>query len=257
MSRRHRTRPSPAPALPRAAVVPPLYHVGVRLFATFSLAMLLAFWPSYFSRLTAQPSLHHHAHGLAMTLWLGLLVAQAALIRSGRRAVHRQLGLVSYALVPVIVGHAALRSLHPAGGAAAAWRLRLFFPPWSSSRWWRLSLFALAMLYRAQPAVTPGSWPTLFRSSAGEDRLIAHAVGIDRCARRGPCSAGVRHCRHLRRLAVDWQTNGRRVFLVALAIVIAGQAAILTAPLLQAFGPWFVSLLLSGRRRVAGRRRAA
>src|SRR5688572_12416241 len=103
MSKRLRNRPFPGRTVSRAAAVPPLYHAGVRLFAAFTLAMILAFWPSYFSRLAEQPSPHHHAHGLAMTLWLGLLVTQAALMRSGRKTLHRQLGLVSYALVPVIV----------------------------------------------------------------------------------------------------------------------------------------------------------
>ena len=46
----------------------------------------------------------------------------------------------------------------------------------------------------------------------------------------------------------DWKANGRRVFPIALAIVVAGQAAILTLhrfEFWQAFGPWFVSLPLS------------
>ena len=46
----------------------------------------------------------------------------------------------------------------------------------------------------------------------------------------------------------DWQKNGRRVFPIALAIVVAGQAAILNLhrfALWQAFGPWFVGLPLT------------
>ena len=42
----------------------------------------------------------------------------------------------------------------------------------------------------------------------------------------------------------DWRANHRRVFPVALAIVVAGQAAILTLHCFefwQAFGPWFVA----------------
>src|SRR4249920_3853772 len=102
MSRRSRP-PATARAAVRVAAVPPLYHFGVRLFALFTMAMVVAFWPSYFSRLADQPSVHPHAHGLAMTAWLVLLITQASLMRSGNRALHRRLGLASYALVPIIV----------------------------------------------------------------------------------------------------------------------------------------------------------
>ena len=95
----------------RPAPVPPLYRFGLQFFAVFSLAMLVAFWPSYFSRLGSQPSLHPHAHGLTMTLWVGLMVSQAWLIRSGNRATHRKAGLLSYALVPSLVV-AALTFMH-------------------------------------------------------------------------------------------------------------------------------------------------
>jgi hypothetical protein len=260
MSKRARARPSPARAVPRAAAVPPLHHVGVRLFATFSLAMLLAFWPSYFSRLTAQPSLHHHAHGLAMTLWLGLLVAQAVLIRSGRRALHRQLGLLSYLLVPVIVVvtlrfvHYTLQEGPPQLGAYGLFFLALVVFTLVAF----VALFALAMLYRAQPAVHARFMvSTLFPLFPPvTDRLIGRFMPsmIDMMPRIG--GGAILQCAGfgiadaiLAGLAVwDWQTNRRRVFLVALAIVIAGQAAILTAHRFapwQAFGPWFVSLPLS------------
>lgn len=73
------------------------------LFAIFGAAMVIAFWPSYFSRLTVQPTSHAHQHGIVMTLWCALLVGQAWLIRSGRRAMHRRLGTLSYVLVPLIV----------------------------------------------------------------------------------------------------------------------------------------------------------
>src|SRR5262245_61768008 len=85
------------------AIAPPLYRAAFWFFAAFSVAMLVAFWPSYFSRLGNQPTYHPHAHGIAMTLWVALLVAQAALIRSGNRDIHRRLGTLSYVLVPAIV----------------------------------------------------------------------------------------------------------------------------------------------------------
>ena len=102
MSRR--TRPQPAArTAARAAAVPPLYHFGVRLFALFTMAMVVAFWPSYFSRLFEQPNIWFHAHGVALALWLGMLVVQAQLIRTQRRSLHRQLGKLSYVLAPAVV----------------------------------------------------------------------------------------------------------------------------------------------------------
>lgn len=65
-------------------------------------AAIAAFWPSYVTRLT-DVGLPVHAHAVAMTAWLVLLVAQAWLMRSGRRAAHRALGRVSYLLVPLTV----------------------------------------------------------------------------------------------------------------------------------------------------------
>src|SRR5690606_42141029 len=80
-----------------------VYRHGLWWFIPFFLAMLIAFWPSYFSRIAQQPTYHAHAHGLAMILWCAMLIAQASLVRLGRPALHRQLGKLSYLLVPLIV----------------------------------------------------------------------------------------------------------------------------------------------------------
>ncbi|MEX0964745.1 MAG: hypothetical protein WDZ52_11965 [Pseudohongiellaceae bacterium] len=65
-------------------------------------AIVLGFWQTYFSVLSEAP-VNAHAHGISMILWLGLLLSQVILIRSGRRDIHRQLGKTSYLLVPLIV----------------------------------------------------------------------------------------------------------------------------------------------------------
>lgn len=80
-----------------------LIRNSVTGFAVFFGFMVLAFWPSYFSRLLAQQSYHAHAHGIAMVLWCILLIAQAWLIRTGQRKLHRAVGKLSFALVPIIV----------------------------------------------------------------------------------------------------------------------------------------------------------
>lgn len=71
-------------------------------FATLGVLAAVAFWPSYLVRLT-DVGLPVHVHAVAMTAWIVLLVAQAWLMRSGRRAAHRVLGRVSYVLVPLTV----------------------------------------------------------------------------------------------------------------------------------------------------------
>jgi len=259
MSRRTRLQPAGRTAV-KAATVPPLYHFGVRLFAGFTMAMLVAFWPSYFSRLAEQPSLHHHAHGIAMSLWLVLLITQASLMRSGNRALHRRLGLLSYVLVPVIVV-VTLRFVHytvqegPADlGAYGLFFLALVVVTLVAF----VALYGLAMFNRAQPAVharymVATIFPLFppvtdrlfgrFMPSIFESMPRIGGAPIIQCAGFAIADA------ILLGLALwDWQKNGRRVFPIALAIVVAAQAAILTLHnfgFWQAFGTWFVKLPLT------------
>ena len=259
MSRR--TRPQSAVrAAAKAATVPPLYHFGVRLFAGFTMAMLVAFWPSYFSRLAEQPSSHHHAHGIAMSLWLVLLVAQASLMRSGNRALHRQLGLLSYLLVPVIVV-VTLRFVHYTvqEGPAELGDYGLFFLALVVVTLVAfVALYGLAMFNRAQPAVHARYMvATIFPLFPPvTDRLIGRFMPsiIDSMPRIGggaivQCAGFAIADAILVGLALwDWQKNGRRVFPVALAIVVAAQAAILTLHnfgFWAAFATWFVKLPLT------------
>ena len=169
----------------RPAPVPPLYRFGLQFFAVFSLAMLLAFWPSYFSRLGSQPSLHPHAHGLTMTLWVGLMVSQAWLIRSGNRATHRKAGLLSYALVPSLVV-AALTFMHyRLRGVAVLDDPALYFMALVVNALVAfLVLYGLAMWFRRQPAIharfmIAALFP-LFTPVT--DRLIGRYVPADRAA---------------------------------------------------------------------------
>ncbi len=67
----------------------------------------LAFWPSYFSVLdtTRWP---FHAHAIASTLWMLVLLAQGISIHSGRRPLHRQLGTAIFVLVPLFTAATAM-----------------------------------------------------------------------------------------------------------------------------------------------------
>ncbi|VXD16337.1 hypothetical protein [Marinoscillum sp. 108] len=76
---------------------------SVILFSLFFVMAVVAFWGSYFARLTAQTDYRLHAHGIGMILWCMLLITQAYLIRTHRRGLHKRLGWLSYLLIPYIV----------------------------------------------------------------------------------------------------------------------------------------------------------
>lgn len=71
-------------------------------FAGFLLLALIAFWPSYLSRIGASTA-YTHLHAVTAVLWMMMLVAQPAAIRVRRLDVHRGLGKISFGLVPLIV----------------------------------------------------------------------------------------------------------------------------------------------------------
>jgi hypothetical protein len=84
-----------------------IYPASVFFFAALGVAAVVGFWAKYFSMLR-EAAPFAHAHGIAMSFWIVLLVIQAYLMRTGRRGLHRQVGQMSYALVPVIVVATAL-----------------------------------------------------------------------------------------------------------------------------------------------------
>ncbi len=244
---------------PAVAATLPLYRHGLQLFVVFSLAMLVAFWPSYFARLSSQPTYHPHAHGLTMALWVLLLVAQAWLIAGGQRQAHRRTGLASYALVPALVV-AALNFLHfrVRGAADLGDSGLLFVTLVVNALVAFLVLYGLAMWYRRQPAVHArfmiASVFPLFTPVT--DRLIGRYVpSIVPLVPRVDGSPVLPTAGFLLADAIliglaawDWTANKRLVFPVALAVVVLYHVSVLTwyqFGFWQAFGRWFVSLPLS------------
>jgi hypothetical protein len=173
---------------------------------------------------------------------------------------HRQLGLLSYLLVPAIVV-VTLRFVHYTvqEGPAELGDYGLFFLALVVFTLVTfVTLYALAMLYRAQPAVHARFMvSTLFPLFPPvTDRLLARFAPsvLGWVPRIGggeilQVAGFVIADAILVGLAIwDLQKNRRRVFLVALAIVMAGQLAIMNAHRFgpwQAFGPWFVGLPLT------------
>ncbi|HSK19235.1 MAG TPA: hypothetical protein VK912_08845 [Longimicrobiales bacterium] len=94
------------------------YRNAIYWFALLLVVLVAGFWRSYFSVL-GQGSLHitHHVHGLAMLLWVLLLIVQAWFIRTGRKAGHRLLGRTSIVLAPIVVASGVWVNLQMMAGA--------------------------------------------------------------------------------------------------------------------------------------------
>jgi hypothetical protein len=80
-----------------------MYRASAFFFFALLLAAVAGFWPTYFRPKRFEADWHVHLHGIAMFLWVAMLVTQAALMRGGARGAHRALGRTSFVLVPVIV----------------------------------------------------------------------------------------------------------------------------------------------------------
>jgi uncharacterized membrane protein YozB (DUF420 family) len=237
---------------------PPLHRFGARLFVVFLALAVWAFWPSYFSRLFEQPNLWFHAHGVALTLWLAMLVVQAQLIRTQRRSWHRRLGKLSYVLAPAVVVlstifvHQRISARVPEPtqipvavlGSLALMLLSLvaFAVCFGCAMWLRRNreLHARWMVCTVFPLVTPVS-----------DRLIAaHAPSLIGFVPQLPVIGFAAADLILLALSVwDWRVNRRRdVFPVALGVLLAYHVGTLTlhrVPLWNAFCAWFLGLPLS------------
>jgi hypothetical protein len=232
----------------------------VWLFAAFTAAMVAAFWPSYFSRLTTQGSAHAHQHGLVMIGWCVLLVAQGWLIRTGRRPLHRTLGVLSYALVPLIV-FTTVRFVHfrvrDLGVLGPGWLYALALI--LNTLVVLLALYGLAIYHRRDRGTHArymvSSVVPLFPPVT--DRLIAFyrpdlvpmfpQIGPDPVL---PLAGFALGDAILMALAWwDWRANRRAdAFVTALVLVVACQATILTFHQFgwwAAFAAWFQRLPLT------------
>jgi hypothetical protein len=66
--------------------------------------LVVGFWDTYFAQLgQGTVDLPHHVHGIAMLLWMVMLISQSWLIHARRFSVHRYVGRSSLLLAPVVV----------------------------------------------------------------------------------------------------------------------------------------------------------
>lgn len=135
-----------------------------RLYAAaavfFVLVVLLGFGRTYYFRFVmdgpAMPSMLVHVHGLIMTLWVTLFVAQVWLIRTKRAKVHMNLGMlgIALAIVVVVVGFftgAAAAKNGSAASPAGIPPLAFFIVPFLDIVLFA-SFFAAAIYYRKRLA---------------------------------------------------------------------------------------------------------
>lgn len=100
-------------AKPRLFLSAGWYALGLLLLA------VLAFWPVYITKLPFGAELYVNLHTVGVVLWMAFLISQPLLIRYGRRSLHRQVGKLSYGLVPFILVTSLLLA-HSRAGAMTA-----------------------------------------------------------------------------------------------------------------------------------------
>jgi hypothetical protein len=238
-----------------------LHRNSFWLFVVFALAMLVAFWPSYYSRLEAQPSLYFHAHGLALTAWIALMVSQAWLMRTGRRATHRWLGKLSYVVAPLVIvatvqfAHFRVQVVPVPLDPASLYFLSLVLMALAAF----VVLYGLAMFYRRNPQrharymiatllpfLTPVTDRLIGRFAPSIVSMVPTIGGAPVLGVVGFLIADAM----LVALAIwDWRVNRRTdVFPIALAVLAGFHISVMTfydLPFWIAFGNWFVGLPLS------------
>ena len=240
-----------------------VHRFGAWLFLVFVVAMVAAFWPSYFLRLFEQPDAWFHAHAAVLIFWCVLLVAQAQLIRTGRRVLHRSLGKSAYILAPAVVLVSAAFVHHRVADSLAA-TARL---PAMGLHFLALTLlslvtfalfFGLAIRFRRSPQVH-ARWmlcTVLPIVTPVTDRLIGRhwqsLIGVLPRIEGNPIlpvAGFVLADLLLVALVVwDWRRNRRRdVFALALGVLLVYHVATLTlhrVPAWNAFCVWFLALPL-------------
>lgn len=138
----------------QATVNPDLSHAGLWFAGLLGLAAI-TFWPTYVSLTPSANSAYTHFHAAIATLWVGLLIVQPLLIRSGRWQLHRAIGKVSWLIAPVFViavvllAHSRIKGLE---GMPYAIQTYILWLQVSLTVVFALS-YVMAMVYRRETAV--------------------------------------------------------------------------------------------------------
>ena len=97
-------------------------------YVLFVLAVIaVGFWPSYFAKWTEVPW-QFHAHGVAATLWVSLVLLQSIVVHKDKLPLHRTVGKVSLLLFPfLIAGFAGIIDVTAKGYVEANNPVRVMF----------------------------------------------------------------------------------------------------------------------------------
>ena len=80
-----------------------MYRAAPFFFVALLAAAIPAFWPTYLFPKKYEADWHVHLHGVAMLLWMLMLIVQSTLASLRSFGAHRAIGKTSFVLVPVIV----------------------------------------------------------------------------------------------------------------------------------------------------------
>lgn len=79
------------------------YRQAPYLVGFVLLVILAGFWASYFAPLGTAMPLAFHVHAITAMTWLAFLIVQSVAIQRRMNALHRQIGLASFALFPLLI----------------------------------------------------------------------------------------------------------------------------------------------------------
>lgn len=237
-----------------------LYRNGAFWAIAFFLTALLAFWPSYFSRIGDDMEIRFHTHGLAMTTWCLLLITQALLIRFKKFKVHRIIGKVSYFLFPIIIAATLNLIHHQFQGTGPLANIHLATIALMVNATLVLAiLYALAIYFRKQPLVharymistifpmfTPVTDRLIYRHYPPLLKFVPTIDGYTMAPAIGFLLADL----ILIALVIwDWRMNKKfGAFAVALLLLLIYHASVLywyDTALWRVLATWFLSLPLS------------
>jgi hypothetical protein len=230
-----------------------IFSKSVFLLALIPLFAIWGFWVTYFTRPSGTVSFHEHLHGVAMFGWVLLLVLQAGLIRTNRRAVHRQTGKLAYVLGPWIIVSTIIlanyrlnvRGLTPEG-------LYIFGLQFFTLIVYTVC-FVMAIRCRKQPDVH-ARW-MICTAFTMIDPIFSRILGVNFL--QVPIESGIMQyiTYSLINLIVialvlrDWKAESRRdVFVPVLGLLLVTQIPvffILNVPAWTSFSAWFMSLPIS------------
>ncbi|TXE14484.1 hypothetical protein [Algoriphagus aquimarinus] len=80
---------------------------------------ILGFWPTYFSKFldgTANFNFYFHFHFAMSALWIALLIVQPILIKKKKLSIHRQIGKLSFVILPLFLISVILLKHYMIGG---------------------------------------------------------------------------------------------------------------------------------------------